>query len=152
MISRLKINKKIKKIKDVLMEELDIIDKKTIKRVRKIRTKDIFFTLVQMIFNHLSYAEVNCKLKINQDLDVSYQAINKKILAGNYSKHFCRLNQTLIDRFFYHKNKPEKIMAVDGSKVRMNSSLNKEGFHMVPSHRYTQGLISVQMISIIRYH
>ena len=108
------INKILEKVKDILNEQFDIIDKKTIKRFRKIKTKDIFFTVLQMIQNRLSYSKANCKIKISQDLDFSAQAVNRKILTGNYSQYFKQLNQTLSEFFESQTNRTRRIMAVDG--------------------------------------
>jgi hypothetical protein len=135
-------NKILKKVQNFLNEQFDIIDKKTIKRSRKIKTKDIFFTLLQMVQNHLSYSEANCRTKISQDIDFSPQAINTKIINGNYSKHFKELNQTLIQFFYSQTHRTKRIMAVDGSKVRMDKSLNKNGFILMRNKKTTQGLIS----------
>ena len=75
-----KIRKTLKEIKEILINEFDLIDKMTIQRVRKIQTRDIFFTLIKMIQNHTSYSQTNCQLKLDEYITVSYQAVHQKII------------------------------------------------------------------------
>ena len=127
----------IKKLKTVLKERLKLIDDQTIERSRKIHSRHIISTLYSMIINHCGYQEAVTDLKIKGliEKNISYQAINKKILSGKFSKQLYDLNQELIKIFFKsdHRN-----YAVDGSKINLSHSLITKGFKVI-GKRYCTG-------------
>src|SRR5258706_15143869 len=105
------VKKTIKNFKNIVSEVLFSADKETIKRNRKVAFKHIFYTLIQMVNNNKSYLETMTNFKIDNIIDVSYQAINKKIINNNYSKYFGEINKRIVEEFFYKNNNSRKSLA-----------------------------------------
>jgi len=122
--------------------QFDLIDSKTIERKRTVFSKHLYYTLIRMIQNKCSYESALIELKLLNVIDeeCTHQALNTKILKGNYSKHFDGINLSIINEHFDQSS--NKIRAVDGSKITMSRSQKKYGYQLVGKKRHCTGLLT----------
>ena len=138
------IRKTLRELKKLFKETFKSIDKQTIQRERKVFSNQILYTVLVMINKNCGYQEAVLDLNIKKvfDYEVSYQAINNKVLSGKFSEQFGRLNNLIIEKFFEGKTS-RRIFGVDGSQVNLGLSNIKNGFRQVQSGKYSQGLLTL---------
>ena len=126
------IKKTVKELKKLFKETFRSINDQTIQRKRKVFSNQILYMFLVMSTNHCGYQEAreNTNIRALIDNNVSYQAVNKKVLSGKFSQHFFSLNDQIIQKFF-KKETSRRIFGVDGYQVNLNSSVNKNGFRRV---------------------
>lgn len=129
------INNKIKGL------SLDI-DKKNIKRNRKLHFKDCLLYMCHYIYDKKSHDVTLDHLKnLSMIGDVSITAIKKKINNYGYET-FNKLNNELL-KLSYSKYQKSRIIAIDGSRLSLPLKLKNEGFALSKNGNYTKGYLSV---------
>jgi hypothetical protein len=133
----------IRKIRTILKNALSKMDQTTNQRHRKLSSVDILYFLIHKVYSGTGY-QVTLNHMLNKKLidNVSYQAINKKIVNGHYSELFQGLCQTLIQKFLPHNRDHMSVCAVDGSQVKLPLSLKNKGYMNISQQPYTTGLVS----------
>ena len=91
------IKKTVKELKKLFKETFRSIDDQTIQRKRKVFSNQVLYLFLIMSTNHCGYQEALLDLNIKKLIDnnVSYQAINNKVLSGEFSQHFFSLNDQI---------------------------------------------------------
>ena len=115
-----------------------------IHRRRKIFSNQILYMFLVMLNNHCGYQEAVLDLNIRKLIDdnVSYQAINNKVLSGKFSEQFNCLNNQIIQKFFVGK-KSRRVFGVDGSHTNLSRSNSKNGFRLNQNKKYSEGLLTL---------
>jgi len=138
------IKNKIEHLSKIIDNFIQQTNGKTIQRFRKIETAHIIYCLVLKVFYQMSYQDAT-SLMVDRGFinNVSFQALNKKILSGQYDEHIKNLNQTLLSQLFGLQNTNQiQTIAIDGSKIRLPISLDQKGFKRIGKQPYTTGLLS----------
>ncbi len=131
--------KVIENFKIYINQVSSYLNSKTSTRERKVSFKDIVYFLSYKNNRNLSYDITNSFLKYKNVLDVTKSAIIKKISNVDYF-YFELLNQNLLD--FIYGDYKQRYIAVDGSGINLNATLNKDGFKLDNNGNYCTALLS----------
>jgi len=120
------------------------MDSTTIKRSRDVSSKHLIYIMSLIVCNNYSYQQAVATFRFKKTINhvPTSQAINKKILTGNYKHLIDELNQELITKFFNHNTNDPRYIAVDGSKVNLSRSLVKDNYQIIGHRRHSTGMVS----------
>jgi hypothetical protein len=137
---------KIKNFQKILNNHIKNINKKIIKRHRKIDFKDIIYGSIYKSINNTSYEDVTYqinKIFINKNINTSITKsafIQKKNNIPN--EYFLNINDSFIN-FIYKTIKKSRIIAVDGSFLNLYKSFDKYGYEYASENKnYCKAIIS----------
>lgn len=123
-------NKKIKNFKDILLNNINIIDNTITKRNRKINFRHILYTCFNKFINHTSYdievGELNKHILDLNNIISTQGFVQKKNKIDN--NLFLKLNNNILNDIYKNVNKNNRYILVDGSHVTMYKELDKYGF------------------------
>ena len=131
---------KIAHIKKVLTNSIAVLNNKYIKRYSKITFKDIIYGLSVKTLNNTSYDKVVFSLNTKNNTSISASGFKKKrdIMTPN---DLISVNNTFLNLIY--KNNKQRILAVDGTRLKCLKSMHKEGFKFASNNNtYTHCAIS----------
>ena len=123
-------NKKIKNFKDILLDNINIINNTITKRNRKIDFRHILYTCFNKFINHTSYdievGELNKHILDLNNIISTQGFVQKKNKIDN--NLFLNLNNNILNDIYKNVNKNNRYILVDGSHITMYKELDKYGF------------------------
>lgn len=137
--------KNLLKIKNLLLNNFNIIDNNITKRNRKINFNHIIYTCFNKFINHTSYdievGELNKHvLDLNNNISKQGFTQKKNKIDNNL---FLQLNNNILNNIYQDITKKPRHILVDGSHLTMNKNLDKYGFKYGSKNKtYTKCKIS----------
>lgn len=139
-------NCKINKLKDLLITNLESIDKAIFKRNRKISTKDVFYYTSQLIENKTkSSTTVNSQMYKNNICKATASSFIKKRNNIPFT-YFNDMSNKLLEYHYSISNNrifnKYRILAVDGTHTKLSKNLLSENYKLTKNKTYVNSLIS----------